>query len=71
MAIAGASPRAGRKNADGQDVVVALSAKGAARLTLTYQRQKASGTYEDAYNIVCTSDGVRWREPVCVTVKSG
>ena len=52
-------------------MVVALSSKGTARLTSIYQRQKASGTYEDACNIVYTSDGVQRREPVCVTVKLG
>ncbi len=58
-------------DADGQGAVVALSGKGAARLTLTYQRRKASGVYEDVYNIVHTPDGAQRPEPVSVTVKLG
>jgi shikimate kinase len=58
-------------DADGQGAVVALSGKGAARLTLTYQRRKASGVYEDVYNIVHTPEGAQRQEPVSVTVKLG
>ncbi len=38
-------------DADGQGATVTLRGSGAARLVLTYQRQKASGVYEDVYNI--------------------
>ena len=58
-------------DADGQGATVTLSGKGAARLTLAYQRQKASGLYEDAYNIVYTPDGAQRQELVSVTVKLG
>jgi hypothetical protein len=50
---------------------VALGGKGAARLTLTYQRKKASGAYEDVYNVVTASDGAQRRDPVSLTVKLG
>ena len=58
-------------DADSQGATVTLSGKGAARLTLAYQRQKASGLYEDAYNIVSTPDGAQRQELVSVTVKLG
>ena len=58
-------------DADGQGATVTLSGRGAARLTLVYQRQKASGLYEDAHNIVYTSDGAQRQEPVSVTLKLG
>ncbi|CAA9430564.1 GH43_33 / GH43 / GH43_31 / GH43_30 / GH43_ 34 / GH43_8 / GH43_4 / GH43_32 / GH43_17 / GH117 [uncultured Rubrobacteraceae bacterium] len=58
-------------DADGRGAAVTLGGQGAARLTLTYQRKKASGVYEDVCNIVTTSDGAQRRDPVSVTVELG
>ena len=58
-------------DSDGRGATVALGGKGAARLTLTYQRKKASGTYEDVYNVVTASDGAQRQDPVSLTVKLG
>jgi hypothetical protein len=55
-------------DADGQGATVTLSGRAAAQLTLTYQRQKASGAYEDVYNIVRTKTGTQRRVPVSKTV---
>jgi GH43 family beta-xylosidase len=58
-------------DADGRGATVTLAGKGAARLTLTYQRKKASGAYEDAYNIFYTSDGTKRQVPVSVKINVG
>ena len=55
-------------DADGQGATVTLSGRVAARLILTYQRGKASGAYEDVYNIVRTPTGTLRRAPVSKTV---
>jgi hypothetical protein len=54
-------------DADGQGATVTL-VSGAAQLTLTYQRRKASGAYENAYNTVRTPTGTQRRAPVSKTV---
>ena len=56
-------------DADGQGATITLNGRGTARLT--YQRQKAAGTYEDVYNIFETPDGTRRQELVSVSVKLG
>ncbi|MBA2535283.1 MAG: family 43 glycosylhydrolase [Rubrobacter sp.] len=56
-------------DADGQGATATLNGKGTARLT--YQRQKAAGTYEDVHNIFETPDGNQRQELVSVAVKLG
>jgi hypothetical protein len=58
-------------DADGGGATVTLAGRRAARLTLTYQRQKASGAYEDVYNIFQMPEGTQRQELVSVTVKFG
>ena len=58
-------------DADGRGATVTLGGRGAVRLTLTYQRKKGSGAYEDVYNIFTTSDGAQRQEPVSITVELG
>jgi hypothetical protein len=55
-------------DADGQGATVTLGGRVAARLALTYQRRKASGAYEDVYNLVRTPTGTERRVPVSRTV---
>jgi len=55
-------------DADGQGAIVTLRGNGGARLVLTYQRRKASGAYEDVYNILSTPDGGQSQELVSVTL---
>jgi len=54
-------------DADGQGATVTL-VSWAAQLTLTYQRRKASGAYENVYNIVLTPTRTQRRAPVSKTV---
>jgi hypothetical protein len=56
-------------DADGHGTTVTLNGRGTARLT--YQRKKASGTYEDIYNVFETPDGTQRQELVSVSVKLG
>ena len=56
-------------DADGQGATVNLNGRGTARLT--YQRKKASGAYEDVYNVFETPEGTQRQELVSVLVKLG
>ena len=53
---------------DGFGATVTLGGKGAARLALTYQRQQASGNYEDTSNIFEAPSGKQRRAPVSMTI---